>query len=1261
MLFAKQHMSKSLASLATFRNLALMVALLAVTTALILISTATQAQASNGAVPNLQLSSVSPGELTIAWDAPDPAPSDYRVIWARQDLDFLSYKNSNEANQGNEYPSGSERSITLPGLAKGQTFKVRARARYTSGGQNNGPWSGPWTDTITTRVMDDPPAAPNGLTAGQVTHDSVTLTWTAPSSGSTVAAYRVLRGTDADSLSTIAQDTGNTGTEYTDTTVAAETTYHYAVLALSQDGDGMPSATISVTTPAEPQPPAAPTGLRASQVAHNSVTLSWTDPEDTSITGYRILRGTEAGKLSAIAQDTGNTDTEYTDSTVATETTYHYAVLALSQNGDGAQSATVSATTPTASEQTRDTPPVERSSHTPSAPRNLAFAAGNGSLTFTWNPPASGSADLLRYNYTLSVVSTNGRVVSGDITTNLTGHQTYQRTGLTNGTAYRFEVRGVNSNGAGAYAHIQATPGTPSVPLNLTVVHGDTTMSVSWDLPFVGTPLLRYNHTIKVLGTDVLVEDANTTTNLTERQTYTKTGLTNGTTYYFQVRGVSSSGAGLFARIEGTPTANVAATGVPGITLPNALRVPAILHANMGTIVDPNGFRTEWDTNGFIPPTDFKWQWLRQITGFNYADIPGATGQTYRLTDADVGKQLQLRVSFTDDGGNEEGPFTGTATGVRATAAAECKAPDPISYSTGSRHIQTMEFGIGQIKSGDDVTFRGFSPDAPGSTLTNPWFHGTSGTHSIESLLLDTNSGGLYLTTKDRMSRQEEKHFTLYICDGAYHFYYAIRAGNKALFWHLSKRGWDDHSVRTLYIYRDTTPPRLESVEGVTTTSGSTLTLNFSEDMYFQNSPPNSAFTVKKTPAGGSEETVTLSGNPNREDKTITLPLTAPFLPTDRVTLSYTKPEATSQRLADRFGNEVENFTDVPVRKRHEPSGQDFSHSADTLGFVSVGQDSSGRLPDRSDHRGDTFNLVGLEPSRTYRVEVVFKSAGSTQRFFNERYFRWDSYPTTPTVGGDIWLEQCCYLDRLYPVGEWDSNYDGRAIFDFKTGRGESGNTHWVTIIPDNYMKPNVRFYGEYTVTLTDVTGLRKLVSNTSQRDVTVAYANVGKSTAVTPNTTVQRSIAFTTGGHANGYTLDRITAYISLTDGTDTGTGVPKVAIHADGTDKPGTKLCDLQMLADYETGLNLSNGDWPDRLYAPDCADNTLAASTTYWIVFSEDSSEAQTYWVGRANESDEDPHGASGWSIGNSQAGKVGEGDWMPTVTGGALAIGVYGTPK
>ena len=184
-------------------------------------------------VPPVGLVGVLVGEKVQALFRPDdPVVRRGRVNWAEQSLDFLSYKNSNEANRGNEYASGEKRSITLTGLTKGETFKVMARARYTSGGQNNGAWSGPWTETLTTRVKDDPPAAPTGLAASQVAHDSVTLTWTAPSRG-TVTGYRVLRGTDANSLIAIAQDTGNAGTEYTDSTVAAETTYFYAVLALS--------------------------------------------------------------------------------------------------------------------------------------------------------------------------------------------------------------------------------------------------------------------------------------------------------------------------------------------------------------------------------------------------------------------------------------------------------------------------------------------------------------------------------------------------------------------------------------------------------------------------------------------------------------------------------------------------------------------------------------------------------------------------------------------------------------------------------------------------------------------------------------------------------------------------------------------------------------------------------------------------------------------------------------------------------------------
>ena len=463
-------------------------AALAVMAALLFGGLVALAQGDRGAVPNLRLSSASPGELTISWDAPDPAPSDYRVIWAKQDLGFLSYKNSNEANRGNEYPAGNATSITLTGLTKGATFKVQARTRYTSGGDNNGPWSGPWTAMVSARVQDDPPpepqpipastpqppAAPTGLMASQVAHDSVTLTWTAPGSG-TITGYRVLRGTYANSLSAIAQDTGSTDTEYTDSTVAAETTYHYAVLALGAAGDGARSTTVRATTPAAPPPvPSAPTGLTATP-SHDQVSLAWDDPQDSNVAGYRIWRGADATSLASIEADTGSAATTYVDDTVTAGTAYHYAVSAINSTGTGEQSATASTTTTAAPQeqeskdsQKGDPDPNRVTRAAPGVPRNLAVMAAYGKLTFTWAAPASDGGEAInRYNHRLYNQATGVKVHETDTTASIgVTTYTYMRTGLTNGTEYRFEVRAVNStddSSVSGYAEIKGTPGVEVV------------------------------------------------------------------------------------------------------------------------------------------------------------------------------------------------------------------------------------------------------------------------------------------------------------------------------------------------------------------------------------------------------------------------------------------------------------------------------------------------------------------------------------------------------------------------------------------------------------------------------------------------------------------------------------------------------------------------------------------------------------------------------------------------------------------------------
>ena len=119
-------------------------------------------------------------------------------------------------------------------------------------------------------------------------------------------------------------------------------------------------------------------------------------------------------------------------------------------------------------------------------------------------------------------------------------------------------------------------------------------------------------------------------------------------------RGLSQA---LSATIAGPPESNTAATGTPEIG--GTPQVGEELTVSTSGISDADG----------LADASFGYQWIRADT-----DIQGATGATYTPVAADEGTRLKVRVSFTDDAGNDES-LTSAATDAVAAR------PEPLTAS----------------------------------------------------------------------------------------------------------------------------------------------------------------------------------------------------------------------------------------------------------------------------------------------------------------------------------------------------------------------------------------------------------------------------------------------------------------------------------------------------------------------------------------------------------------------------------------------------
>ena len=185
----------------------------------------------------------------------------------------------------------------------------------------------------------------------------------------------------------------------------------------------------------------------------------------------------------------------------------------------------------------------------PATPTGLAATPSNHQVSLTWNTTTTASS----YNVKRSTTSGGPYThVANATVSNDTD------TGLANGTTYYYVVSAVNANGESANSsEVSGTPNIPppGVPTGLTATAANLQVALAWNA-ITGATSYNVKRATTTGGPYAKVGSSTVAT-------YTETGLSNGTAYYYVVSAVNANGeSGNSTEASATP-----ATVSPDVTV----------------------------------------------------------------------------------------------------------------------------------------------------------------------------------------------------------------------------------------------------------------------------------------------------------------------------------------------------------------------------------------------------------------------------------------------------------------------------------------------------------------------------------------------------------------------------------------------------------------------------------------------------------------------------------------------------------------------
>ncbi len=185
-------------------------------------------------------------------------------------------------------------------------------------------------DTATAPRDTTPPTTPDALAATASSSSTIDLSWTASTDDVGVTGYEVFRDGEATAVGT------TSGTTFSDTGLAPDSTHSYAVVAVDAAGNrsalsNTASATTLSAAPADVTAPTAPADLTATvNVDARTINLSWSaSTDDVAVTGYRVFRDNGSTPIATL------TGTTFSDSGQLGSHSYVVAAIDAAGNQSG--------------------------------------------------------------------------------------------------------------------------------------------------------------------------------------------------------------------------------------------------------------------------------------------------------------------------------------------------------------------------------------------------------------------------------------------------------------------------------------------------------------------------------------------------------------------------------------------------------------------------------------------------------------------------------------------------------------------------------------------------------------------------------------------------------------------------------------------------------------------------------------------------------------------------------------------------------------